>query len=38
MPGVDKVGVKGLEYDEKADRESWKAMTDHFRKAFGGAK
>jgi dienelactone hydrolase len=35
VPGVDKVGVNGLAYDEKADKESWKAMTDHFRKAFG---
>jgi dienelactone hydrolase len=38
VPGVDKVGVKGLEYNEQADKESWRAMTDQFRKAFGEAK
>lgn len=38
VPGVDKVGVKGLEYNETADKESWRAMTEQFRKAFGGAK
>jgi dienelactone hydrolase len=38
VPGIDKVGVKGLQYDEKADTESWRAMTDHFRKAFAAGE
>jgi dienelactone hydrolase len=38
VPGVDKVGVKGLAYDEKADRRSWQAMKNLFREVFEPGK
>jgi dienelactone hydrolase len=33
--GTDKKSIKGMAYDEKADKESWKATTELFKKAFG---
>jgi dienelactone hydrolase len=38
VPGIDKVGVKGLSYQERADTRSWRAMQAHFREALGGKK
>jgi len=38
VPGIDKVGVKGLSYNERADKRSWRAMQAHFREALGGKK
>ena len=36
VPGIDKVGVKGLSYQGRADRRSWRAMQAHLREALGG--
>jgi len=35
VPGIEKKEVPGLKYDEKADKESWQAMRDLFKSAFG---
>ncbi len=34
VPGIEKVGVKGLAYNEKVDKESFQAMSELFKKAF----
>jgi len=38
VPGVDKVGVKGLSYNAAADRRSWQAMRDLFQEVFAMKK
>jgi len=38
VPGVDKVGVKGLAYNAAADQRSWQAMQQLFRTTFGTGK
>lgn len=38
VPGIDKVGVKGLRYDERADRRSWRAMRAMFDEVFAAKK
>jgi len=34
VPGADAKMLKGMKYDEKADRASWKAMSDLFKQVF----
>jgi dienelactone hydrolase len=38
VPGIDRVGVKGLSYNAEADRRSWQAMQDLFAEVFGRRK
>ncbi len=38
VPGIDKVGVKGLSYNAQADRRSWEAMRQLLREAFARKK
>ena len=38
VPGIDKVGVKGLAYNEEADRRSWQAMRMMFAEVFAETK
>lgn len=38
VPGSEKKEIKGIAYDEKADRRSWDHMKMLFREAFGTAK
>lgn len=38
VPGIDKVGVKGLAYNEEADRRSWQAMRSLFAEVFAEEK
>lgn len=38
VPGIDKVGVKGLAYNEEADRRSWQAMRSLFGEVFADPK
>jgi dienelactone hydrolase len=38
VPGIDAKGVKGLAYNEAADRASWEAMQQLFRETIGGRK
>jgi dienelactone hydrolase len=33
-PDADRVKIKGLAYDEKADRRSWQALLDFFAEIF----
>lgn len=35
VPGADKAGMKGVAYNEAADRRSWQAMQDLFAEVFG---
>jgi dienelactone hydrolase len=35
VPGADKVGMKGIAYNEAADRRSWKEMQDLFAEVLG---
>jgi dienelactone hydrolase len=35
VPGAEKAGVDGLQYDERADRRSWNAMQSLFKEVFG---
>ena len=37
-PDAGKAGIKGVAYDEKADKRSWRLMEDFFKEAFGPAK
>jgi len=34
-PGADKAGLKGVAYNEPADRRSWRAMQEFFNEIFG---
>ena len=34
-PDVDKAGIEGAKYNEKADKRSWEAMKDFFNEVFG---
>jgi dienelactone hydrolase len=33
-PGAGKAGLKGVAYNENADRRSWRAMQDFFKEIF----
>jgi len=35
VPGAEKVGMKGIAYNEAADRRSWREMQDLFNEVFG---
>jgi dienelactone hydrolase len=35
-PDAGKFGLKGISYNEKADKRSWRLMKDCFGEAFGG--
>jgi len=38
VPGIDKIGVKGLSYNAEADQQSWASMLTLFREVLGTPK